>query len=299
MKKSKIKHRRRTSLQKNLKAYVLVLPAVILISTFVIYPFLSAVVLSFYDVRIYEDNIFVGLANYANVLGSREFWRSILVGFKYVAILLPCQFVLGFLIALHIKGGRAGARTVKATIYVPNLISGIITGTIFSLIFSYDTGLLNKLIGLFGVSPIPFTDQMPMFSILVPGVWLGLGYITLVLLSALNEVPQTYYEAARLDGAGPLSCFFKITLPYIKNVLIYLLVTSFAANLQQYELSMTITGDLYNGATTTPNYYIYNLLTYGNRRPQAIVASLMMFIILGTATAIIFSLMKSEKSIDG
>jgi multiple sugar transport system permease protein len=231
-------------------------------------------------------------------LRNGGFWKSIRVGFSYVATLIPCQFILGFFIALLIKGRRKGAKMVKATIYIPNLISGIITGTIFSLIFLYDAGLLNKLISLFGKEPIPFTSEKPMLSILIPGVWLGLGYVTLVLLSALNEVPPVYYEAAKLDGANSVVCFFKITLPYIKNVLIYLLVTSFAANLQQYELSLTITGDLYNGATTTPNFYIYNLMTYGQRRPQAIVASLVMFVVLGATTAVIFSLMKSEKSID-
>lgn len=298
MKRSTLRHRR-ISLKDNCVAWLLVLPAAFLISLFVIYPFLSAVKLSFYDIKIYEDDVFVGWGNYKIVLNSPGFWKSIGVGFRYVLMLLPIQFTLGLLIALLMKRGKVGAKAVKATIYIPNLISGIITGTIFSLIFSYDSGLLNKIIGLVGIKPIPFTNEMPMMSILIPGVWLGLGYVTLVLLSALNEVPQSYYEAARLDGANGIVCFFKITLPYIKNVLIYLLVTQFAGNLQMYELSLTITGDLYDGATTTPNFYIYNLLTYGNRRPQAIVASLMMFIILGVATAIIFSLMKSEKSIDG
>ena len=298
MKRTTLKQKR-ISLKDNCVAWLLVLPAALLISTFVIYPFFRVIKLSFYDIKIYEDDIFVGWDNYEIVLKNPALWKSIKVGFRYVFTLLPIQFTLGLLIALLMKRGKAGAKAVKSTIYIPNLISGIITGTIFSLILSYDTGILNKLIGLFGKDPIPFTNQMPMMSVLIPGVWLGLGYVTLVLLSALNEVPQSYYEAARLDGANGIVCFFKITLPYIKNVLIYLLVTQFAGNLQMYELSLTITGDLYDGATTTPNFYIYNLLTYGNRRPQAIVASLVMFVILGIATAIIFSLMKSEKSIDG
>jgi multiple sugar transport system permease protein len=293
-----IKPRKKIRLRDNLTGWLFVLPAVLLICTFVIYPFLSAAKLSFYDIKIYDDDVFVGWDNYKIVLTNGGFWKSIQVGFQYVGILLPCQFILGFMIALLIKGRRTGAQMVKSTIYIPNLISGIITGTIFSLILTYDAGLLNKLIGLFGIEPIPFTSEMPMMSILIPGIWLGLGYVTLVLLSALNEVPAIYYEAAKLDGANSITCFFKITLPYIKNVLIYLLVTSFASNLQQYELSLTITGDLYDGATTTPNFYIYNLMTYGQRRPQAIVASLAMFVVLGATTAIIFSLMKSEKSID-
>ncbi len=298
MNKQSKRSKRKIKYKNDLTAFLFIFPAFFLICFFVIYPFISSIFLSFYDVKVYEENIFVGFKYYEIVFKDKNFWRSLGVAFEYAGILIPVQFGLAFLIALFIKKDRLGSKAVKSTIYVPNMISGIVAGTIFSLILAYDSGLLNKFIGLFGIDPIPFTNDMPMLSILIPGIWLGLGYITLVILAGLNEVPKDYYEAAELDGANSFQMFFHITIPCMKNTLIYLLITSLAANLQQYELSMMITGDLYNGATTTPNYYIYNLLTYQNRRSQAIVASLLMFIILGTLSAIVFSMMKSEKSSD-
>ena len=291
-----ISNRRKRKWKNSLTAYAFLFPASVLIFVFVIYPFLNSIYLSFFDLRTYSDNLFVGWKNYSIVLNDREFWTALKVGFSYVGILVPCQFILGFILALIIKSGVRGTKLIKSTIYIPNMISGIVVGTIFLFIFSFDTGLLNKFIGIFGVDPISFTTEFPMLTILIPGIWLGLGYVTLVLLAGLNEIPKTYYECAKIDGASNLRAFFTITLPLMKNTLIFLLVTSVAGSLQQYELSMMITGDLYDHATTTPNYYIYNLLIYSNRRPQAIVASLLMFIILGTLSAIMMSLMKSERS---
>ena len=292
------KLKKKIPFRNDINAIIFILPAFFLICLFVIYPFVSSFFLSFYEVKVYQDNVFVGWKYYNIVFGDKMFWNSIKVAFIYVLILIPCQFGLAFLIALFIKSNKKGSKAVKSTIYVPNMISSIVAGTIFSLILAYDSGLLNKFIGLFGVEPIPFTNDHPMFSVVVPGIWLGLGYITLVMLAGLNEVPKSYYEAATLDGANSFQMFFHITIPCMKNTLIYLLVTSLVGNLQQYELSMMITGDLYDGATTTPNFYIYNLLTYQNRRSQAIVASLLMFVILGSLSVVVFSMMKSEKSMD-
>ena len=167
------------------------------------------------------------------------------------------QITLSFLFAnvlVRIKG-RYGvfARTI---IYLPYLLSGIVVAVIFTLLTYFNGGVLNSIIQDLGGEPIAWKSDAfwAPVSIIIPTLWIGFGYTTLVMYAGLTNIPKDYYEAADMDGAGFWKKMFKISIPCMKNYFILLVVTNIVGNLQMYEIPMMMTDGKED--TLTPVYYI-------------------------------------------
>ncbi|GHT79858.1 hypothetical protein FACS1894130_09880 [Spirochaetia bacterium] len=183
---------------------------------FVIVPIIISLYSSFMEGNAYTEPVFVKLANYRKVFMDTKFWGSFGVGLKYVAIVVPSQIILAFFLAsLITKLKRPLSGITKVAIYLPCILSGIVTGVIFMYIYEYNGGLLNFMLGVFGLDKqIWLGDpKLALVSVSVAAIWGGIGYVTLVMLGALLDVPQDYYEAAKIDGAGVFARTFHITLP--------------------------------------------------------------------------------------
>ena len=283
-------------------AYLLLSPIVVLLTIFVIIPFLYAFKVSFYNWSFYQESTFVGFQNFYMVLTDDLFIESIWVGLKFAFLVVPAMLILSFLFANIIKNMGSGfASFVKTSIYIPTIISGIVASVIFVFIFDYAGGLANYVLGLFGVEPKAWLADVAtaLPSIAAPAVWLGFGLTTLIMLAGLHDIPKSYYEAAELEGAGTFIKMWYITIPLMRNVILYLLVTGFTAQISQFELSLVMTGGGPLSATTTPNLYILNHFRNDVMVGNSIAASLLLFVVLGSISAIIFRVLNSEKAIDG
>ncbi|MFB4322946.1 sugar ABC transporter permease [Paenibacillus sp. BR1-192] len=288
--------------QDNGVAYMLLAPIVILLTVFVIIPFFYALRVSFYNWSFYQDSTFVGLQNFYMVLTDDLFLQSIWVGLKFALMVVPTMLILSFLFANIIKNlGSGFASVVKTSVYIPTIISGIVASVIFVFIFDYAGGLANYIIGLFGSEPKAWLADVAtaLPSIAAPAVWLGFGLTTLIMLAGLHDIPKSYYEAAELEGAGIFVRMWYITIPLMRNVILYLLVTGFTAQISQFELSLVMTGGGPLSETTTPNLYILNHFRNDVMVGNSIAASLLLFVVLGSISAIIFRVLNSEKAIDG
>jgi len=217
-------------------------------------------------------------------------------------MVVPTMLILSFLFANIIKDlGSGFASVVKTSVYIPTIISGIVASVIFVFIFDYAGGLANYIIGLFGSEPKAWLADVAtaLPSIAAPAVWLGFGLTTLIMLAGLHDIPKSYYEAAELEGAGTFVRMWYITIPLMRNVILYLLVTGFTAQISQFELSLVMTGGGPLSETTTPNLYILNHFRNDVMVGNSIAASLLLFVVLGSISAIIFRVLNSEKAIDG
>jgi multiple sugar transport system permease protein len=238
------------------------------------------------------------------VLSAPKFWNSIWVGILLVLLVVPAQLVVAFLIAslLRVLNGRVSG-FLKTTIYVPTVVSFVVASAIFVFIYRERGGLLNGVLGWFGIEPIAVLSNpdLALGGIAVPALWIGVGVTTLIMLAGMLDIPDSYYEAAELEGAGYLQKTRYITLPLLKNVWLFLLVTLITATIQQFELPLVMTfGGPYE-STTTPNLYIFN--QFKDPTPYAtsfsLTAALLLFVVLGTISALIFRFVKSDKAIDG
>ena len=184
-------------------AYWFLLPAVVLLGIFVIWPAIYAAFLSFQDWSFYKDPQFVGWRNYTNVLTDPLFWDAIGRGFVFVAMTVPVMLVLAFFFAsLVVAVSRRFASVLKVSIYIPTIISTVIASIIFVLIYDYSGGLLNAFLEVFGVEPIAWIGDpaWALLAIAVPAIWLGMGLTALIMVAGMIDIPGEYYEAAAMEG---------------------------------------------------------------------------------------------------
>ncbi|AMS05420.1 ABC transporter permease [Acidipropionibacterium acidipropionici] len=282
-------------------AYLMLAPAVVLLGIFVIWPAIYAIYLSFQDWSFYKAPSFVGFQNFVNVLTDPLFSDAIVRGLKFVLMTVPIMLVLAFLFScLVVSVGKKFATVLKVSIYLPTIISTVITSIIFTIIYDYSGGLLNWLIGLFGLDAIPWLGdpKYALKAIAIPAIWLGMGLTSLIMVSAMVDIPEEFYEAASMEGANWWKKTIYITIPQMKNVLLYLLVTDFVASLQQYELPLVMTNGGPLDSTMLPNLFIFSHFRGDPTVGYSIAAALLLFVVLGAISAVIFRVVSSEKSVD-
>ncbi len=282
-------------------AYLLLLPVVILLGIFVIWPAVYAGYLSFQNWSFYKAPEFVGFDNFLAVLKDPLFWATIRRGFLFVLMTVPVMLVLAFFFAsLVVAVSRRFATVLKVSIYIPTIISTVIASIVFVLIYDYSGGLLNWFLGYFGIDPIAWIGDpaWALLAVAVPAIWLGLGLTSLIMVAAMVDIPIEFYEAAAMEGAGWWQKTLYITIPQMKNVLLYLLITGFVAAIQQFELPLIMTGGGPLDSTTLPNLFIFNHFRNDINVGYSIAAALLLFVVLGTVSALVFKVLNSEKLVD-
>ena len=281
--------------EEKVSGWILIAPALILLIIFVITPLIMAIYRSFFYFESGpNDSYFVGFENYAKVFQNEVFVKSLLNIVIMTLLIVAFQVIGAFLFAniLVTMKGRFGvfARTI---IYLPYLFSGVIVGSIFTLLTFYNGGVINGILGNIGLDPIPFTYDTfwAYVSIIVPTLWVGSGYTTLIFYSGLINIPKDYYEASMVDGANFLKRTWYIVLPQLKNYFVLIIVTLVTANLQMFEIPMLMTNGLPLNETMTPVLYLIHVRANGNVSQSEIIASsIIIMIFIGAINAIVFAL---------
>jgi ABC-type sugar transport system permease subunit len=283
--------------------YLMLFPAIAGLTIFVIIPLILAVQKSFYDWNFYKESVWVGWKNFSIILKNKTFQRSVITSFKYVGILVPAQIVIQFAFASLLKNlSLRFSNVVKVVVYVPGLVSGIVAGIIFIFIFEFKGGLANQFIMALGFKRIAFqtTAFWAMVSICFPVIWLGLGGGTILNFAGLIGIPGEYYEAASIDGAGPLRKLISITIPQMRNIFILQAIGMTTGTLQILEIPLVMTGGGPREQTLSPMLYMYNNFRDLDRTMgYTIAGALLMMILIVIINSLIFTVIRSEKTTDG
>ena len=218
-------------------------------------------------------------------------------------MVVPTGMIISLLIASFIKTLSAKlAGFMKTTIYVPAVVSVIVASVLFVFIYQ-DKGLANWFLSLLNLGPVAWLNDpaIALPAIAVPAIWLGLGITTLIMLAGLLDIPNSYYESAELDGAGFGHRLWYITLPLMKNILLYLFVTGFVGAIQVLELPLVMTGGGPAQSTVSPNLFIFNAFRDGTEYSTSfsLTAALLLFAVLGAISVLVFRLINSDKAVDG
>lgn len=205
-------------------AYLFFLPAFLFFASFVLYPLVRNLLYSFTDFRLTDlrDAPFVGLDNYGRVLSDPVFWISIRNVLIYGAISVPGQIVAGFAVAFALHRRIAGVRLFRTLYFLPVITSWVVASLIFKFIFT-DRGLLNYVLSdVLHLSDEPVnwlgTPMYAMIVLSLLGIWKGAGWVMVMYLAALQNVPKDLYEAASIDGATVAQSVRYITLPAIREM---------------------------------------------------------------------------------
>lgn len=272
-------------------------PALILLTIFVIWPLVMAVQRSFHD---YNSGEFVGFKNYLYILKTESFTKAFKNVLLMTAINVSLTMVVTFAYALLMRslGNRFGY-FVRACIFLPFFISGIVASIIFNLLINYGGGLFTSLLIGAGKDPIAFATEgiWPYVIIIAITLWISFGYQCLIMYAGLLQIPRNIYEAAQLDGANFWQQTLHITLPNMKNYFVLICISLVTSSLQMFEIPFMVTGGGPLESTLTPVMYLYNSFRDPNRPQNATLAgALMVMILIMVVNIFVFKTVRSEKS---
>lgn len=229
------KGRRRVSLI----PYMFILPHLLFFLLFLGYPFFSGLYTSLfqYDYNRPERTTFVGIQNYANIftpdnIRHQQFWNALLNTVEFVAYSVPLLVALPLLMAVLLNTKTPGRNFFRAIFFSPWALSGAVVALLWWWVFQSQGGLVNYYLADLGVKAPRWLSSMPWawVAIVVCTVWWTIGFNMIILLAALQDIPDYLYEAAQLDGATSLQSFFRITLPLLRPVLLFIITTSIIAS---------------------------------------------------------------------
>ena len=293
------KKRKKFIYRNALWGYLFILPAAIFLITFSYIPLIMAFFRSFQS---YSTGLFVGLKNFQYILQTPTFIKSIGNVLILAGSVVALQSIFSFFMAhLILRLPGKWANFVKIAIYIPCMMSGVIAYVIFNLFLRYNRGFFDSLMLNAGLDPIYFAQDglWPYISVVVPTIWMGFGYNTLLMLSGRRSIPKEYYEAAKIDGCGPVRAMLSITVPNMSNYFILMLVNLITTNLQMLEIPMFITGGGPLEATITPCMYLFQSFSDAMRdRNITIAGSFLVMIPITLLNIIAFTCIRSKKSED-
>ncbi|MET9452959.1 carbohydrate ABC transporter permease [Streptomyces cinerochromogenes] len=205
-------------------------PGLLVTGAFVLYPFVSTLVNSFTDRRTLVPGRFVGLANYRELLHDDMFWTGLRNSALYILGVVPALVLLPLLLALLVQKNIPGITFFRSAFYTPVVASIVVVGLIWVWLLD-ERGLVNSLLETIGIGRIGFlSDQwLLLLSAMAVTVWKGLGYYMIIYLAALANVPRELYEAAAVDGAGPVRRFLSVTVPAVRSTMVLVAALSSVA----------------------------------------------------------------------
>lgn len=204
---------------------------------------------------------FVGLKNFAILLTDPKFWMSVLRTVFYAGVSVPGTMLLGVLLALALNRDVPGRAALRTVFFVPHIVSSIAVGMVWLLLLNPQSGVVNLGLRRLGVSHPPdwlVSQTWGLPSLVLIAIWSGVGYCAVIYLAALQSLPPDLFEAALLDGAGPLRRFTTITWPSLMPTTTFLGVTMMISHSQGFGLIAFLTNGGPGDATTVLSYYMYS-----------------------------------------
>lgn len=292
--------------QQNKKGWLYLLPAFAFLAVFMVYPLIDVFIYSFEESFNFASQSYTGVGtfNFSYVLHDPYFLQALKNTFILVIITVPLSTSLALLISVALSSIGKLRDFFQTVFFLPYVTNTLAVGLVFMILFKktpYSDGLVNLLLGAFGMAPVDFIDGpywAKMFVLCFYTVWIVMPFKILILTSALASVNQTYYNAARVDGTSKWRIFTKITLPMISPSIFYLVVTGFIGAFKAYSDAVALFGVNLNSAQmNTIVGYVYDML-YGNSGgypSYASAAAIVLFSIVLTITCI--NLLVSKKHV--
>ena len=293
------------SKENNLKGWLYLLPAILFLGFFMVYPLVDVFVYSFEEGYNSASQTFfgVGLYNYSYVLHDPYFLQALKNTFILVIITVPLSTIIALLISVGLNSITPLKKLYQTVYFLPYVTNTLAVGLVFMILFkktAYTDGLANLMLAWFGKGPIDFIDGpywAKMFVLCFYTIWVVMPFKVLILTSALASVNQDYYNAAKVDGTSSFRIFRKITLPMISPMIFYLVITGFIGAFKAYSDAVALFGTNLNAAEmNTIVGYVYDMLygDSGGYPSYASAAAIILFAVVFTITLINLSISKKN-----
>lgn len=282
--------RRRNGEKYDYIAYLFVLPALIFFLGFVLFPAIATFRLAFFDWDfLSESKTFVGFDNFVKLFHMREFYLVLGNTALYTCITVIIKVFGGILIAnfvfMRVKG-RVKAFIMESALFMPIVIPMSVVAMIFNNMFDTEYGIVNGILKIFHANPVGWlTDvNIAFFTVMFLDIFKGIGFFFMISLVAMRNIPKTFYEAAKIDGANNFKLFTKITFPLIGNSLVFLLVTAFLSSFQVFEPIYLLLEGKFGDTKITISYMLWQQAFIYRDVGVASTIAIVIFIIALAAT---------------
>lgn len=274
------KHR---NIENQTRAWFFLLPSLVIILIFNIYPLLKALFLSLQKGTLTRSE-FTGLTNYQMVLNDPVFYKALKNTLYYALLVVPISMIISLFIAWIIFEKVKHKSFFETIFFMPYVTSTVAIGVVFRYFFNQSYGLINYLLGLFGLGPVNWLDSINMSipTLILFGVWTGLAFNIVILLSGLRNIDKEHYAIAKMFGANDREIFFRITMPQLLPTIAFLLTVNLIGAFKVYTQVYALFGGkagVANSATTVV-YYIYDKFHVVGRPGIAMAATVILFIII-------------------
>ncbi len=288
---------RRWFSQETLVAWLFILPSLIGFVTFYAVPAVRGLYFSFTDWDMLKPPQFIGLDNYTQMFQDRQFWNSLGVTVYYVLLNIPAQTVLAILLAVMMD--RVVKSTLLRSVFIlPWLLPAVIVGTIWAWILNPALGPIGSIFRALSLTPPPFlgSPDQAMPSIALINIWQYTGNAALLVFAGLQTIPKEVYEAGAIDGASEGRLFWSITLPLLRPVLVFVLVTTIIGSFQVFDTIAVTTLGGPAGATRVIIWYIFEYAFNRFQMGYATAVAVVLFLILISITIIQMRVLKADTS---
>lgn len=271
----------------NKKAIALfVVPALILYTVIVMVPVIWSLYYSFFSGSPGLQWEFAGFENYARLFRDKNFFNSLTVNFKYIAVVTVGQVGLGLLLSLMFKFWLRRCKTIIRTlVFFPVVLPTVAVGQLFAKIYEIQPnyGLLNSFLSAIGLQGLvqPWIGQAStaLWCLCIMDIWVAMGFYSVIFYGALLDIPDDIMEAARIDGAGSFAMFKSILLPLLRPMIITSLVFSFSGTVKMFESAMALTNGGPGSATKSLSMYMYDVSFTYNKVGYGSVIAIVIFLI--------------------
>ncbi|SDW96079.1 carbohydrate ABC transporter permease [Paenibacillus sp. CF384] len=269
--------------QETRAAFLFILPALALLLLFIFYPMTRALLISFQNYNLISSHSTpAGLDNYKNLLSDSTFLASLGHSFYFAAVVIPLQTVIALGLALLVRKSFRGVGVFRTIYFLPVVVSFAIASTIFKLIYNKDYGMLNIILKGIGLPTLDFLSNpdISMIGIIILCIWKAMGFFMIVFLAGLNNIPDSLYEAAHMDGAGPFQQFVTVTLPLLKRTMGFVVVITTMDALKIFVPVYITTSGGPAQSTSTVVHYIYETAFKQMNMGYASAAAFILFAIV-------------------
>jgi ABC-type sugar transport system permease subunit len=281
-------------------AYLLLAPALVCLAVFRLWPIATTLLGSLYSQSIMQagKDVFVGLNNYTQLFRDPIFWQSLWVTIKLNLVINPLQVFIALLLAIMANQRFRGIGFYRLLFFIPLGVSVPIASILWRIMLDPNSGLANSLINLAGIPSQPFliSKDQALWCIVAIATWKGASFWMIFLWAGLQDIPRQLYEAARIDGAGGISRFFRITFPLLRRPLLFVLITDTAVNFLLFVPTFLLTRGGPSYSTNVLMYEAYKSgFVYGDMgRALALVMVLLVLVI--ATVAMQFRLFSQEEA---
>lgn len=284
----------------NVWPYVLVSPALLIVTFVVFVPVLEAIMMSFQSHDLRRPNLigFIGFSNYIEIFKDPLFGQALKNTFIWVIVGVGLQFFFGFILALLLNQKFRGRGAIRAVSLIPWATPGVLIGLMWKWIYDGNYGVLNDLLTRLNLIDhnIPFLSQLSTAfpSVIVTIIWQGIPFFAIMIMAGLQVIPQDMYEAADIDGASKMQKLFRITIPSLKNVILITLLLRIIWVSNSVDIIYSMTGGGPSYSTQTLSVYIFNKATVLDLGYSSAMAIILMLLLAFVAVPYLKSTFKEE-----